>query len=452
MAKNERRIAGAGTLLGKLQRGRGAGFLEAMAAPREDVWAMLRECIENDPRWDTQCHSRDEYYAGLILKTGMDIRWLGEAIRERESRKDSESTWLVIYILEKLTRAGDERAVGVLRDYVSWGSHWECAVRSLYEGGKGQYLDGIGEAICRRFSDDAEIETELYCLDEGVLDAIGAQSERLAAMCSTVKAENERNRKDRDKPEYERIGLGELFNLADEKNNRRIARAAEKVVTVDDLPFLANMVEHGDMVRKAIALGLLGKLGTEEGFAIIEKFVDDNPDPERVIRRHIFWNIANAPSWACLKSGRRWFQSGHHFQQVAGRDILEEHAEYEDVPMVVETIVRTMREGEQCVCGMLGILAAIEDYGRIDELGWVFEETQDSLGRLHVAEAMIPNDADWFISEYARECLWDCEGLTRKLALEWVDIDEPGVRERLKEMADDLMEDDDIHEAARKRI
>ncbi|MBN1362641.1 MAG: hypothetical protein JW993_18735 [Sedimentisphaerales bacterium] len=67
-------LADPDSLLGLLQRGRGKGYLLALEAPPATVWPLLMECITNDPRVDCDVEVRDQYYASLILATGMDLQ------------------------------------------------------------------------------------------------------------------------------------------------------------------------------------------------------------------------------------------------------------------------------------------------------------------------------------------------------------------------------------------
>ena len=50
--------------------------------------------------------------------------------------------------------------------------------------------------------------------------------------------------------------------------------------------------------------------------------------------------------------------------------------------------------------------------------------------------------------KYAFECLWDCNPDTRELGCEVVNLATPGVPERLRELAADISECDDVRQAA----
>jgi hypothetical protein len=60
------------TVLGKLQRGTGDGFLEVVALPTDEGADLVWACVVRDPRWDQQVESRDRYYADLIAHLDFD--------------------------------------------------------------------------------------------------------------------------------------------------------------------------------------------------------------------------------------------------------------------------------------------------------------------------------------------------------------------------------------------
>jgi hypothetical protein len=54
------------TDLGRLQRGRGSGWLRA--ADSDSGVTLFLECLQSDPRWDHQVEARADYYATLALR------------------------------------------------------------------------------------------------------------------------------------------------------------------------------------------------------------------------------------------------------------------------------------------------------------------------------------------------------------------------------------------------
>src|SRR5690349_16295324 len=74
------------SLLGQLQRGRGAGFLWASREDPKVVHPLLVECVTRDPRCDHQVESRAEYYARLVVLTSMSLESLSEYLHENDDK------------------------------------------------------------------------------------------------------------------------------------------------------------------------------------------------------------------------------------------------------------------------------------------------------------------------------------------------------------------------------
>lgn len=100
-----------GTLLGMLQRGRGAGWLAAVRSPSDGREALLA-CLAHDPRLDHQVESRAEFYATLAMALHVEVR---EVI---DAGAGQEDDWLVPEVLEALA----ERGVAAARE--SLGTEW----------------------------------------------------------------------------------------------------------------------------------------------------------------------------------------------------------------------------------------------------------------------------------------------------------------------------------------
>src|SRR5207302_9799042 len=62
------------SLLGLLQRGRGQGYINALAAGRASAEAAIVECVTHDPRIAHQVESRDEYYGRCAIELDAVVR------------------------------------------------------------------------------------------------------------------------------------------------------------------------------------------------------------------------------------------------------------------------------------------------------------------------------------------------------------------------------------------
>lgn len=129
------RIATAETLLGQLQRGRGAGFLAALDMPRSQAWSLLIECITHDPRWDSQLEDRGGYYAALILASGMPLDPIARRLREQDGSQQWGGT-LCIEVLAHLARRRHASAALLLRQVAESADTlelWQTAFDALME-------------------------------------------------------------------------------------------------------------------------------------------------------------------------------------------------------------------------------------------------------------------------------------------------------------------------------
>jgi hypothetical protein len=66
-----------------LAHGRGAGWLAAVELGSPAIDSLLR-CVVEDPRWDRQVESRDDYYASLWLVLDADPRRIVDALTTRD--------------------------------------------------------------------------------------------------------------------------------------------------------------------------------------------------------------------------------------------------------------------------------------------------------------------------------------------------------------------------------
>ena len=61
------------TVLGRLQRGRGSGYLDALSEDAVSVQQDVIKCVTKDPRWDSQVEARSTYYANLMIALNLGI-------------------------------------------------------------------------------------------------------------------------------------------------------------------------------------------------------------------------------------------------------------------------------------------------------------------------------------------------------------------------------------------
>lgn len=462
------------TLKGKLQRGHGAGYLEAIQTSRNDVSAILIDCICNDARLDRQFDSRSRYYASLVIKTRTDISCISEYLRQHDDFRLNNGNMLgvllILSILGDLASKGNCNAVQILRDYILYGYNWCCAVSALVETKERKTLEEIDRAICCRYKNDDDLIKAIdaqYYVDMDFFDFMRQSNTRLAKIANAPIFEdwnpNTPETENNDDVDYAEMSLKEAFDRCDENNRIRIARYLEPKLTKEDVPFLGKIINSGTDCQKAIAAYCMGEIGTVESFSCLKDFIEDIslnlPENASFEQRskcgQAIRKVAHAPAEVCLETGRKWFYSDNYPENAAGRMILEKHAAIDDIPMLKRAIVDSLENEEKHayrLCSAIDALGNFEDIGLIPEVEQAYHEAIDSHARRRAAETMCINAPVEFSATYAYECLYDCEGGTRLIGIEMVNIAEPGAYQRLSELAEDSLEDEDVRTGARERL
>ncbi|UCD51314.1 MAG: hypothetical protein JSW27_01520, partial [Phycisphaerales bacterium] len=149
------RLADPNSLLGMLQRGRGKGYLLALEKPPAEVWPLLFECVTNDPRMDIDVEDREDYYAALMLATGMDLKPLRSHLKQYDGLGQSSflHPWLPLATLACLMNDSGQ-ALDILRDYVAYGLEWLWAIEILHRTVSRDALEGIAEMLEGRIARD----------------------------------------------------------------------------------------------------------------------------------------------------------------------------------------------------------------------------------------------------------------------------------------------------------
>lgn len=99
---NDLELPAPSSALGKLQRGRGAGWIEAVE--RSDGRELLVTCLAADPRWDSQVEDRASYYAELCIALAVPAIHI-----DPQGLKDDDARWLRFDVLAKWPDATTRR-------------------------------------------------------------------------------------------------------------------------------------------------------------------------------------------------------------------------------------------------------------------------------------------------------------------------------------------------------
>ncbi|MCB5183480.1 HEAT repeat domain-containing protein [Streptomyces antimicrobicus] len=454
-------IAPSGTLLGLLQRGRGDGTLHALAAPRPEALAALNECVLNDPRRDWQVENRSLYYARLYLDldgplTEIEAHLFGpdDLVDEDESR-----TGLALSVLGHLASYGRDDALMLLRRYAAVGANWAWALDELALRDDDAGLRGLAGPVLGRFPATAEGEARLAA---AVRDAYEPRPwrlwEELPAFGDRLRAARQQGSFDRWQrqltPSGPRPGWGvaAVFAWAEDGLRRGTplhvpaARCLAAVATPEDRAeiFAAAAGAAGEAARATALHHLV--LAEPENPAVLD-LIEAAGDEAAVAA----YERMCGP--AALARARVWV----HRQDALGTaaaSLLASRGGPEDSALVLAALRTTVRtEGPDAHA----LFALVDGVGRLSVgcaaplLRHIYRETSSSHLRGRAACALARTDPS-FPAGFAVECLWDCEETTREIAARHAETADARVTPRLRRLAADPAEEEDVQSAVRSRI
>lgn len=463
-------IAPSGTLLGLLQRGRGDGTLHALAAPRGEALAALRQCLVHDPRRDWQIEDRSLYYARLHTELDAGLGDLAEHLFHPDDVLDTaeERTGLALSVLGHLVSYQDPDALALLRRYAATGANWRWALDELAVRDDDAGLRLLGPAIVDRFPTTPEGEAELAA---AVRDAFEPRPWRLWAeddtrprLAARVRAARERGSFDRWQRQLRPFGprpgwsVPAVLAWAQEGHDLhprqpREAPAARLLAAVagpEDRPALLSAAGEGPEGARAAALRHLAERGTPEALDLIEAAAADPVDTVSRCALEAFGRMRGA---AAVERARRWAGRADALGAAAAA-LLACRGEARDAGTVLAALRRTVRvEGPDADA----LWDLVDGVGRFavecaaPVLRHLYRETSSSQLRGRAARALAVTDPS-FAAGFAVECLWDCEESTREVAARYAATGDDRVVERLRRLAADPAEEAGVQSAVRGRL
>ncbi|MEV5982992.1 HEAT repeat domain-containing protein [Streptomyces sp. NPDC052114] len=460
-------IAPSGTLLGLLQRGRGDGTLHALTAPRSEALAALDHCVLNDPRHDWQVENRSLYYARLYLDLHGGLGEIERHLFDAEDvlNTDDSRTGLALAVLGHLASYGRQDALELLRRYAASGTNWAWALDELALRDDDAHLRALGAPVLARFAPDAEGEAELAA---AVRDAYEPRPWSLweedprADIGARVRSAREQGSFDRwqrqMRPSGPRPGwsVRAVFDWAQEGLERGAvlhvpaARCLTAVAGPEDRPEIVEAARSGSDGARGTALRYLADAHDPDVLDLIE-FAAESPSP--VVVDAATGAFERMRSVAAVERARRWAYRPDALGAAAGR-MLACRGGAQDSKLVLAALREAVRgEGPDAPTlwtlvdgtGRLGIACAAP------VLRHVYRETTSSHLRGRAARALAATDPS-FAAGFAVECLWDCEESTREVAARHAETGDARVVNRLRRLAADPAEEDEVQTAVRSRI
>ncbi|MFD8298177.1 HEAT repeat domain-containing protein [Streptomyces bauhiniae] len=460
-------IAPSGTLLGLLQRGRGDGTLHALTAPRAEALQALDHCVLHDPRHDWQVENRSLYYARLYLDLNGGLDAIEAHLLDPEDALDTEEsrTGLALAVLGHLASYGRLDALALLRRYAAQGANWAWALDELALRDDDAGLRALAAPVLARFGTDPAGEAELAA---AVRDAFEPRPWRLWAddpresVSARVRAASEAGSFDRWQRQLRPTGprpgwsVDAVFEWAQQGLERGAAlhvpaaRCLVAVAAPEDRPEILAAARSGTDGARCTALRYLADSGAPETLDLVEAAVADGPGVVVDAALDAFERMRTP---AAVDRARRWAQRPDVLGAAAGR-VLACRGGAQDSDLVLGALREAVRgEGPDAPtlwtlvdgAGRLGIACAAP------VLRHIYRETASSHLRGRAARALAATDPS-FAAGFAVECLWDCEETTRELAARHAETGDARVVERLRRLAADPAEEDEVQTAVRSRF
>jgi hypothetical protein len=410
-------IAPATTRLGQLQRGRGAGFLAALAAGAAAHDDLLH-CLLADPRRDRQTEQRARYYGELLVAVDLPLEPLLGPLRAAPEGVLGHDVLAASFALGHApTREllADENTAEPLVAGITgclWGERWARAV-DLPPRARAHWLRlDLQNADSARSERRPQAPTPLANLSvDAVLElARGPQPVR------------------RDRL------LGELCARGDAATRARLA-----AVVADDRVL--------DRVRLAArALGLLADDRllplAEDLFAREDVFADPErrlPADLRMRRACLSDYTQHLPGPMALPLARAWHERGAYFTTVAGK-LFELHATAADRRRLEAYVAANVDDD---VGAELDALGRLGDPASIPLLVEVAATTPASRARTRAVRALSFVAQHPLAQATLREALWDAEDEAAELACGTVAGDDE-VRRRIAALAANPLADAEL--------
>ncbi|MFG3049251.1 HEAT repeat domain-containing protein [Streptomyces sp. NPDC048241] len=460
-------IAPSGTLLGLLQRGRGDGTLHALTAPRAEALQALDHCVLHDPRHDWQVENRSLYYARLYLDLNGGLDAIEAHLLDPEDalHTDESRTGLALAVLGHLASYGRLDALALLRRYAAQGANWAWALDELALRDDDAGLRALAVPVLARFGTDPAGEAELAA---AVRDAFEPRPWRLwaddprAAVSTRVRAAREAGSFDRWQQQLRPSGprpgwsVDAVFAWAQQGIERGAAlhvpaaRCLVAVAAPEDRPEILSAARAGTDGARCTALRYLADSEAPETLDLVEAAVADG---SRLVVDAALDAFERMRTPAAVDRARRWAQRPDTLGAAAGR-VLACRGGAQDSDLVLGALREAVRgEGPDAPtlwtlvdgAGRLGIACAAP------VLRHIYRETASSHLRGRAARALAATDPS-FAAGFAVECLWDCEETTRELAARHAETGDARVVERLRRLAADPAEEDEVQTAVRSRF
>lgn len=416
--RERQELAGWQTRLGQLQRGRGAGFLAAMAAPEVARDEVLL-CVCADPRIDTQCEQRARCYAELVSALGVPLDPIVQSLSGPDWQLGHEvlaALWL--------------RGHPATRDLLA-----SKRVRAAV-------LKGVASCLPMEFGPAiAELPPRLV--------AIRARRERegwyvpLSARATPTIDTS--------------LSVSRLFDGARGRSGLAKRSIQEELCRRDAESDRATLADHAqqdpDLAVRHMAARALGVLGDTRLLPCALAMMHDVfTNVERGRRVGMLGYLLGLPAAVTLPIAREWKEREDFGGYFAAR-VLANHAEPCDREWLEQRIAAGFLEGAgDSIISELKALAHIGDPASAPLLVGIAEQARYSWARrcAMLGLARMPDAPG--AAALLREGLWDCEEDVAAVACQSMPAADATASERVRSLATDVVVEPPLRAAAEARL
>jgi hypothetical protein len=404
-------LANPDTVLGKLQRGTGDGFLKAVALPTGEAADLVWDCVVHDARWDQQMESRDRYYADLIARLDFDPHRLRpQNCPEPPADRDHR---LVVGVLAELAADGMTGAGEALLDHVRSGEQWDDAIYEISQT-PGDLHRRLPDVLEGSFEGDELVAIVQRWRYELPWEELGAGR---AWVQSAIDRFDERPRRSAVSAELPSMDLSAAELLQHDwpgvPPKRLLHRLTDMLRRDEREELLAALEREGS--GRFVAFQALARLDNPGGLPAAERILaaDESGRKRLEATRYVsnlapVHTLALARSWLRADDGRR----------VAARNVLAKHAEYRDVPMLRAHAEAAWAERHfYGLCSYIDALARLPDDIPVRLITEIFHQGEYSYARCRAARVLAVASGGRLPTDLARPALYDCETEIQDLGL-----------------------------------
>jgi HEAT repeat protein len=252
-------------------------------------------------------------------------------------------------------------------------------------------------------------------------------------------------RKSRSKREMpESKSTAQLLQLSD-SNTWRILKER---TSQEDVRMLIAAARNADDGAKSAALISLGHQNNDTVLDLAELAVRNGSEQVARAGRMALFRLS---SDLAVTKARAWIREPGHLGDAAAH-ILSAHGTAADVPVLREALKHARAEEDvYAQSSIVDGLGRLGDERVATAIEAIFVETTYSYLRRRAAHALA-QVSPTFSRTLAIECLWDCEADTRLLACSVAPLEIATVRERITELAADVVEEEDVRHEADARL